>query len=78
MSWAIRQIIRSAVVSASVVNIFDVVGLDKPNIGLLGDEFLAQVRDLPERRPRMNWLAASSLAAVPGLPVKTSRDFHHG
>ena len=35
--------------SESVVDIFDAVGLDKPNIGLLDDEFLAQVRDLPEK-----------------------------
>ena len=46
---AIRQIISQAVVSERVVDIFDAVGLDKPNIGLLDDEFLAQVRNLPER-----------------------------
>ncbi|ABE43875.1 type I restriction endonuclease subunit R [Polaromonas sp. JS666] len=46
---AIRQIISSAVVSESVVDIFDAVGLDKPNIGLLDDEFLAQVKNLPEK-----------------------------
>lgn len=46
---AIRQIISQAVVSDSVVDIFDAVGLDKPNIGLLDDEFLAQVKNLPER-----------------------------
>ncbi|AMM25244.1 type I restriction endonuclease subunit R [Variovorax sp. PAMC 28711] len=46
---AIRQIIGSAVVSESVVDIFDAVGLDKPNIGLLDDDFLAQVARLPER-----------------------------
>ncbi len=46
---AIRQIISQAVVSDSVVDIFDAVGLDKPNIGLLDDEFLVQVRSLPER-----------------------------
>jgi type I restriction enzyme R subunit len=46
---AIRQIIGSAVVSERVVDIFDAVGLDKPNIGLLDDDFLAQVRNLPER-----------------------------
>jgi type I restriction enzyme R subunit len=46
---AIRQIISSAVVSDSVVDIFDAVGLDKPNIGLLDEEFLSQVRNLPER-----------------------------
>ncbi|MDZ4098550.1 MAG: DUF3387 domain-containing protein, partial [Methylophilaceae bacterium] len=46
---AIRQIISQAVVSDSVVDIFDAVGLEKPNIGLLDEEFLAQVRNLPER-----------------------------
>jgi len=46
---AIRQIINSAVVSERVVDIFDAVGLDKPNIGLLSDEFLAQVKNLPEK-----------------------------
>jgi type I restriction enzyme R subunit len=37
---AIRQIINSAVV-------FEAVGLDKPNIGILDDAFLADVRNLP-------------------------------
>lgn len=46
---AIRQIIGSAVVSEQVVDIFDAVGLDKPNIGILDDDFLNEVRNLPER-----------------------------
>ena len=46
---AIRQIIGAAVVSEEVVDIFDAVGLDKPNIGILDDTFLAEVRNLPER-----------------------------
>ncbi len=46
---AIRQIISTAVVSEKVVDIFDAVGLDKPNIGILDDAFLAEVRNLPER-----------------------------
>lgn len=46
---AIRQIISSAVVSDEVVDIFDAVGLDKPNIGILDEEFLAEVRSLPEK-----------------------------
>lgn len=46
---AIRQIIDSAVVSEDVVDIFDAVGLDKPNIGILDDEFLAEVAGIPER-----------------------------
>jgi type I restriction enzyme R subunit len=46
---AIRQIIGSAVVSEEVVDVFDAVGLDKPNIGILDDAFLAEVRNLPEK-----------------------------
>ena len=46
---AIRQIIGSAVVSEEVVDVFEAVGLDKPNIGILDDDFLAEVRNLPER-----------------------------
>ncbi len=46
---AIRQIIGSALVSDEVVDIFQAVGLDKPNIGILDDDFLNEVRNLPER-----------------------------
>mgnify|MGYP003586877593 CR=1 FL=1 len=46
---AIRQIINQAVVSEDVVDIFNAVGLEKPNIGLLDEDFLAQVRNLPEK-----------------------------
>lgn len=46
---AIRQIISSAVVSNEVVDIFDAVGLDKPDIGILDEAFLAEVRNLPEK-----------------------------
>lgn len=45
----IRQIISSAVVSQEVVDIFESVGLDKPNIGILDEDFLAEVKNLPER-----------------------------
>lgn len=33
------------------MDIFDAVGLDKPNIGILDDDFLNEVRNLPERNP---------------------------
>ncbi|RJG01997.1 type I restriction endonuclease subunit R [Noviherbaspirillum sedimenti] len=46
---AVRQIIDSAVVSTEVVDIFGAAGLDKPNIGILDDDFLNEVRNLPER-----------------------------
>ena len=43
---AIRQIIGQTVVGYRVVEIFDAVGLVKLNIGLLDEEFLAQVKNL--------------------------------
>ncbi|AOJ08258.1 type I restriction endonuclease subunit R [Burkholderia mayonis] len=46
---AIRQIISAAVVSEKVVDVFEAVGLEKPNIGILDEAFLAEVRNLPER-----------------------------
>jgi type I restriction enzyme R subunit len=46
---AIRQIIASAVVSGEVVDVFEAVGLDKPNIGILDEAFLAEVKNLPEK-----------------------------
>jgi type I restriction enzyme, R subunit len=46
---AVRQIISAAVVSEDVVDVFNAVGLDKPNIGILDDAFLAEVSNLPER-----------------------------
>ena len=46
---AIRQIIGAAVVSEDVVDVFNAVGLEKPNIGILDDAFLAEVRNLPEK-----------------------------
>ena len=47
---AIRQIIGNAVVSEDVVDIFQAVGLEKPNIGLLDDAFLADIKNLPEKK----------------------------
>jgi len=46
---AIRQLVSRAVASDEVVDIFAAVGLDKPDISILSDEFLAEVRALPQR-----------------------------
>ncbi len=46
---AIRQIVSKAVVSDEVVDIFAAAGLKKPDISILSDEFLAEVRDMPRR-----------------------------
>jgi type I restriction enzyme, R subunit len=46
---AIRQIISKALVSAEVIDIFATAGLKKPDISILSDEFLAEVRGMPQR-----------------------------
>lgn len=46
---AIRQIVSGALVSDEVVDIFAAAGLKKPEISILSDEFLEEVRDLPYR-----------------------------
>jgi type I restriction enzyme, R subunit len=46
---ALRQIVSRAVISDQVIDIFAAVGLKKPNIGLLSEEFLNEVRLMPQR-----------------------------
>ncbi|MDY7091557.1 MAG: type I restriction endonuclease subunit R [Acidobacteriota bacterium] len=49
LDHAVRQIVSRAVSSEEVVDIFAAAGLDKPDVSILSDEFLAEVRDLPQR-----------------------------
>jgi type I restriction enzyme R subunit len=49
LDLAIRQIVSRAVVSDEVVDIFAAAGLKRPDISILSDEFLADVRDMPQR-----------------------------
>ncbi|MCL5884379.1 MAG: DUF3387 domain-containing protein, partial [Deltaproteobacteria bacterium] len=49
LDLAIRQIISRAVISGEVVDIFAAAGLKKPDLSILSDEFLAEVRGMPQR-----------------------------
>jgi len=49
MESAIRQLVSRAVASTEVVDIFAAAGLEKPDISILSDEFLAEVQQLPQR-----------------------------
>ncbi|QSP95079.1 type I restriction endonuclease subunit R [Marinobacter salinisoli] len=44
---ALKQILDNAVIADGVTDVFALCGLDKPNIGLLSDEFLEDVRQMP-------------------------------
>ncbi len=53
---ALKQIIDNAIVAGGIADVFDMVGLDKPNIGLLSDEFLEDVKNLPHKNLAMELL----------------------
>jgi len=71
MDQAIRQIISRAVASDAVVDIFAAAGLKKPDISVLSDEFLADVRNLPHKN-----LAVETLRKLLSQEIKLrSRKF---
>ncbi len=46
---ALKQILDNAIIANGVADIFELAGLDKPNIGLLSEEFLEDVRQMESR-----------------------------
>ncbi|MGF1745144.1 type I restriction endonuclease subunit R [Vibrio minamisatsumaniensis] len=46
---ALKQILDNAIIADGVDDIFKMVGLDKPNIGLLSEEFLEDVKNMKEK-----------------------------
>ena len=49
LNHAVRQLVLRAVASEGVMDIFTAAGLEKPDISILSDEFLDEVRGLPQR-----------------------------
>ena len=49
LEHAVRQIISRAVASEGVIDIFAAAGLEKPDISILSDEFLSEVRGMERR-----------------------------
>jgi len=49
MDTAIRQLVSRAVASEGVIDIFAAAGLKKPDISILSDDFLQEVRQLPHK-----------------------------
>lgn len=49
METAIKQILSDAIVSEEVVDIFDAAGIKKPDISILSDEFLAEVKGMTHK-----------------------------
>jgi len=49
LDTAISQIVSKAISSDEVIDIFSAAGLKKPDISILSDEFLAEVRGMPHK-----------------------------
>jgi len=49
LEHAIRQIVSNAITTDQVIDIFSAAGLKKPDISILSEEFLAEVRGMPQR-----------------------------
>ena len=49
LDTALRQIVSRAVASEGVIDIFEAAGLRKPDISILSDKFLAEVRNMPQK-----------------------------
>ena len=57
LDHAVRQIISRAVAPEGMLDIFAAAGLNKPDISILSDEFLAEVRGMPQRNLAVELLA---------------------
>ncbi|WP_419841127.1 type I restriction endonuclease subunit R [Candidatus Poriferisodalis sp.] len=57
LDHAIRQIVSQAIAPEGVVDIFAAAGLSKPDISILSEEFLAEMRDLKHRNVAVDLLA---------------------
>jgi len=53
---AVKQIVDKAIASEGVIDIFDAAGLKKPDISILSDEFLSEVRDMEKKNIAMELL----------------------
>lgn len=49
MESAIKQVIDKALVSGQVIDVFDAAGIKKPDISILSDEFLLEMKNMPHR-----------------------------
>jgi type I restriction enzyme R subunit len=65
---AIRQIVSRALVADGVIDVFEAAGLKKPDVSILSEEFLAEIRELPQKN-----LAVELLQKLLGDDLKTRR-----
>ncbi|HTV48307.1 MAG TPA: type I restriction endonuclease subunit R [Phycisphaerae bacterium] len=65
---AVRQIVSRSVISDKVIDVFAAAGLEKPEISILSEKFLAEVRQLPQKN-----LAVEMLRKLLNDQIRTVR-----
>ena len=78
LDHAVRQIVSRAVAPDGVLDIFAAAGLDKPDVSILSDEFLAEVRGMQRRNlavELLQKLLAGELATRRRKNVVQARSF---
>ncbi len=68
---AIRQIVDKAIAPAGVVDIFEAAGLERPNLSILSEEFLAEIRGMERKN-----LAVEALQRLLDDEVRTRCRFN--
>lgn len=64
LDLAIRQIVSRAVSAGEVIDIFAAAGLKKPDISVLSDEFMAEVRGMPQKNLAIDLLRKLLLGEI--------------
>ncbi len=78
LDLAIQQILSTALVSDEVVDLFQLAGLKKPDISILSDEFLLEVKDMPHKNTAaelLRRLLNDEIKAVSKKNVIEARNF---
>ena len=57
MEYALRQLVSEAVASDGMLDVFSAAGLEKPKLSVLSDQFLAEIRNLPQKNLAVELLA---------------------
>jgi type I restriction enzyme, R subunit len=57
MEFALQQLVSRAVASEGMLDVFQLAGLNKPDISVLSDEFLLEVKNLPQKNVAVELLA---------------------
>ena len=75
---AIKQIISKAVISDRIIDLFEAAGIEKPNISVLSEKFLLEVKDMKEKNlafEALKKLLNDEIRLRMGKNIVTSKSF---